>query len=341
MVKENEDVSPRKDPEGKVDEKLTLTTQIKKKIVPLSCHELPSILKGVDSHVAWIEEHDIICYIHRSALGAFESMKGFVQSLLDNPPKELMDEDDAGDLLEGEPIESSQEEKLFRLNFGSIALKLNIAAMNVYVGNIREAKKHSEFLDKILAETDFLKGIKIGQQKAVMYYTEAMHWAIKQAEVLQSHKTPAAEDVTSGSEEISTFNGKRDDLRNYREAEAVQEYFRASLAGALMMSEEMVVEMYERASELDPDEPVWYHNTYKKLRRIRRNVKRQATNTLEKPCDRERLACEMAFNLDPDNYSSMRDMALMIKETLWTWDSDESVWDENQKEYLRCVDLFR
>lgn len=297
---------------------------------------LPDTLKKLACHLTWVEDKEIISEIPKSTFGSATTFKEFVQSLLDNPAKEILGENGMG-----EPGPESSEANGGITNdgghvkFSEISCQLNLTALWAYVENLEEARTHLSLVHDLVKAFENMKDT---QKFAMEYCTHALEVSINELEV--HLKSSTSEDASSSFEdEMNALSEIWEEVQSNPECQAVIEFFRARLGLALTIPLDRAQEMIENVAELDPDYFEWHRANYRLIRRVRRNTKRNKFGALADPCEKEQLACRKAYSLAPDKPESLVDVGLLIKESLWT--KDASVWEQQEDDYLLCVKLFR
>lgn len=336
-----------------------LTTSLEKMDelnLKMSISKLPTPAKGVENHLSWIEDDWIAEGIMKCSIGPHENMKTYVTSLLEESPMELLDEH----LSESDKREDDEEEDSVRrrpTTFGILAHNLNLASMNAYVGNSKEAKKYLNRTINLLTD-EFADKTTSGQSLAISYIIDSLDWCFEEInktsgydDLLENMGKLTVDDnskdkkatnaaASDSDSKVAKFGGIWEALQNDPQAKALLQFFRGNLAATMKVSLFQVLEKFQLAAELHPKYFVYHHYCYRMLRRIRRNITRQNEGgRLRNPSDKERAACEMAYQLATEDVDCIVDMALLIKESLWV--QDDTVWASHESEYLHCVELLR
>ncbi len=140
-------------------------------------------------------------------------------------------------------------------------------------------------------------------------------------------------------EETIVFQIRWEQLQEDDKSKACLKYMWGCLGGNLKIAEERILLTFQEVVGLDPDYYIWYAEVYRKMRGIRRNSKRQATGRLVKPSEEEEDMCREAYIRAPNIYLNIKNLAMLLKETLWS--EDQAYWDAKEDVYLHCIELFQ
>lgn len=300
---------------------------------------LPKAMKTLECHLSWVEDNKIISEIPRSFLATPANFKEYVQSVLDNPSKELVGENDMGEPLADEADGTDPQIDGGFMKFSKLGIQLNLAAMWAYVGNFEEARK---YILRSQTCVDLFDGLMDSHKFAVEYCVEALELLMRELEDFMDSQTSGDSPVSPlplCEDERAPLREKWDEIQNHPECQAVIQFFKIRLATALTMPMEKALEMYQVVVELQPNYFEWHQRIYRMKRRIRRNVTRNKEGELRVPCEEEREACKRAYSLARDNPECIFDVGMLIKESLWT--KDVNGWEEEESDYLLCLKLFR
>lgn len=286
-----------------------------------------SLLSGIENHLAWLEHKWIIEEIPKVFLSEHRDMKAYILSLFleDAQEKKSSGNEYGEDLAEQQTKATS--------SFGMLAHKFNEVAMNAYVGGFKEAKAHLS--DVYLRLEELSHSLSTSRIMALCYIADSMEMCIEQLETVRN-----SQELQPQQNWKLKYKEIWETIKGDHQAHAVIMFLKASLGAALKLPFEKVLRFFQKSQHLDADYYVWHHYTYRALRRIRRDARRQQKSPcFVSPCDAERAACDTAYRLAPNNVDCLADKALFIKESLWK--ESETGWNSRQTEHLQCIELFK
>lgn len=308
---------------------------------------LKSPLISVQSQLTWIEDAAGYAHgIHPATLAPHSTMVEYMRWITKKSGSDKSDlpggstlpiQEDEADWEEKGP-EGESDRTQVPPSFSFFGHKLTSVALHAYVGDFERA--HNA-LDVVTSKACLINLLKKPHKEALLYFADALQWSLS---VLSWELNKAGEeDKGSPYMEVDACKLRRRfvNLQLDCESNAVIWFFKGRLAQRLNVRDEVTLEIFTKCTELDPNLPEWYHHLYRNLRRIRKNVGSSGSHFTisSKPITEEREVSEKAYQLAPYDCVSTTNLAIMIKECLW---SEESlVWEENETEYMRCVTLFR
>lgn len=287
---------------------------------------LPAAVLEAESHFSWMLE--LIPYIDPGNRNGPYSLEGHVRMRLRREEESPLDRDniiylEGKDPKEVAVMKYNSDSPEYCLFYAEI---LNKAVMFAIIGKFDKALVTLKELDV----EEINAALNADQREALNYAVDALKWSIQTLKNQRGQEEQEEEDV----EGPDTLRLRWADIENKKKCLAVIEYLKGKFGSSLNITETRLVEIYRKSVELEPDHHVWYTVVYRTLRGLRRNYQRQQSGNLHPPGEEERIMCETAFKLDPYIYCTIKNKAVMLKDSL----STNEVRDE--EEARECMQLM-